>query len=79
MSAIALDMSRTCSVCLKGLSKSNQGIPCHGCSSKVHVKCSKVSDPKNSFHAYKGNWQCETCMKNKFPFHDLTDADFGFT
>ena len=71
MSATAPDMSRTCSVCLKGLSKSNQGIPCHGCSSKVHVKCSKVSDPKNSFHAYKGNWQCETCMKNKFPFHDL--------
>ena len=77
MSALAPDMSRTCSVCVKVLSKSNQGIPCHSCNSKVHVKCSKVSDPKNSFHTFKGNWQCETCMKNKFPFHDLTDSDFS--
>ena len=75
MSATAFDMSRTCSVCLKALSKSNQGIPCYGCNTKVHVKCSKVSNPNNSFHTYKGNWQCETCMKNKFPFYDLADND----
>ena len=69
----SLDMSRKCSICDKMLSKANQGIPCRSCKSKIHVKCSKLRDPKNSFHTFKGNWQCENCMKDKFPFYELDD------
>ena len=73
MTVISNDMSRTCSVCIKKLSKSNPGIPCFCCNSKIHVKCSKIVDPKNSFHLYKGNWECENCMKDKFPFYEIDD------
>ena len=71
MSLLAGNMSRTCSICATVLSKSNPGIPCNSCNSKIHVKCSKLRDPKNSFHVFKGNWQCENCMKDKFPFIEL--------
>ena len=67
------DMSRICSICSKALHRTNPGIPCHSCKSKIHVKCSKLSDPKNNFHTFKGNWQCESCMKNKFPFAEIDD------
>ena len=76
------NMSRTCSVCLKNLSKSNPGIPCSCCYSKIHVKCSKITDPKNTFHLFKGKWQCSKCMKDKFSFHDIDDesvTDLSFT
>ena len=49
--------------------------PRYSCNSKIHVKCSQVKDPKNSFHTFKGNWQCENCMKDKFPFFELTKND----
>ncbi len=71
LTLLSADMSRKCSVCYKLLSKSNRGIPCFGCNSKVHVKCSKLRDPNNSFHSFKGNWQCDNCMKDKFPFFDI--------
>merc|ERR1739848_915545 len=64
-------MSRECPICLKKLSKSNPGIPCFCCKSKTHVKCSKIIDPSNSFSAFKGNWQCGKCMRDKFPFFDI--------
>ena len=70
-------MSRTCSVCTKVLTKSNPGIPCHSCYSKIHTKCSLISDPKNTFQAYKGNWQCPQCMKSKFPFTNVDDSTFS--
>ena len=68
---LAPNMSRTCSICSILLSKNNPGIPCFCCNSKVHVKCSKLADPKNSFHNYKGKWECSNCMKDKFPFADI--------
>ncbi len=71
LTLLATEMSRKCSVCTKVLSKSNPGIPCFCCNSKVHVKCSKLIDPKNTFHSFKGNWQCENCMKDKFPFCEI--------
>ena len=74
LNEIYTDMSRSCSICAKVLSKSNPGIPCHGCYSKIHVKCSQINDPKNTFHSYKGNWQCHNCMTNKFPFIDVDDS-----
>ncbi len=64
-------MSRKCSVCSKVLSKSNPGIPCFCCNSKIHVKCSKLSDPHTTFHTFKGKWQCACCMKDQFPFYDV--------
>ncbi len=73
LTLLSTNLSRKCSVCLKVLSKSNPGIPCFCCNSKIHVKCSKLNDPKNSFHSFKGNWQCEICMKDKFPFSEIDD------
>ena len=67
-------MSRKCSVCTLSLSRTNPGIPCFSCKCKVHTKCSKISNPKDTFHLYKGNWQCETCMRYKFPFFDIDNA-----
>ena len=71
LSVIASDMSRNCSVCAVALSRSNPGIPCFSCNCKVHVKCSKINDAKNTFHLFRGNWQCITCMRYKFPFTDI--------
>ena len=47
LSILASHMSRCCSVCTTALSRSNPGIPCFSCNSKVHVKCSKINDAKN--------------------------------
>ena len=62
-------LSNQCSVCDQYLTRNNKGIPCSCCQSSIHVKCTNV-DPKN-FHLYRGNWQCQKCMKNNFPFLDL--------
>ena len=75
LNLLACDMSRECTICEKKLSKSNLGIPCFCCKSKIHVKCSKINDPKNSFSAFKGNWQCEKCARDKFPFFDTKTDD----
>ena len=64
-------LSSKCNVCEGTLTIKNKGIPCSCCQSKIHVKCSKV-DPKN-FHLYRGNWQCQNCMKHNFPFMDLQE------
>ena len=73
LSLLAVDMSRKCSVCTKVLSKSNPGIPCFCCNCKIHVKCSKLSDPRGTFHTFKGKWQCESCTRDQFPFFDVDD------
>ena len=70
---LAVNMSRKCSVCTGNLRKSNPGIPCFSCSSKIHAKCTGLRDAKNTFHLHKGNWQCDTCMRDKFPFFDMDD------
>ena len=67
----ASSYSCKCSVCDGLLTKNNKGVPCSSCQCRIHVRCSKV-DPKN-FHLFRGNWQCQNCMKNNFPFLDLQD------
>ena len=62
-------LSNKCNVCEGNLTTKNKGIPCSGCKCKIHVKCANV-DPKN-FHLFRGNWQCQKCMRNNFPFNDL--------
>lgn len=76
LSESASNFKRLCSICSKNLSKNNPGIPCYSCNSKVHVKCSGINDHRNTFHLYKGNWQCKKCHKDKFPFSDLDQSDF---
>ena len=73
MSLLSQNMSSICSVCSKKLSNSNPGIPCFSCKCKIHSKCSKLKDPKNNFHLFKGNWECENCMNEKFPFNNIND------
>ena len=70
-------MSRSCSVSTVALSCSNPGIPCFSCKSKVHVKCSKINDAKNTFQLFKGNWQCATCMREKYPFFDIDNESLS--
>ena len=65
-------LSKKCSVCDGFLSKNNKGIPCSCCQSSIHAKCTNV-DPKN-FHLYRGNWQCQKCTKNNFPFSELDQS-----
>ena len=71
LTLMSSNMSRNCSVCTTVLSRSNPGIPCFNCNSKVHVKCSNIKDAKNTFHMFKGNWQCINCMRYQFPFVDI--------
>ena len=71
LDSTAAYMSRSCSVCCKTLSKSNPGIPCFSCGSKIHTKCSNINDPKITFHLFKGNWKCSKCLKDQFPFTEI--------
>ena len=71
LNLLAINLSQKCSICLKKLSKNNPGVPCFCCNSKIHTKCSKLSNPSASFQSFKGNWQCDKCMKDKFPFFEI--------
>ena len=64
--------SNKCNVCDRKLMTNNKGIPCSSCKSKIHVKCAKI-DPK-IFHLHRGNWQCQKCTKNNFPFSELDQS-----
>ena len=71
MSEQTSQYSSICAICSKKLAKNNPGIPCSSCNSKIHSKCSGITDPKNTFHLFKGKWQCKNCIRNKFPFSDI--------
>ena len=71
LSKLTSYFSSICSVCSLKLVKNNPGIPCSSCNSKIHVKCSGINDCKNTFHLYKGRWECKNCVKDKFPFSEL--------
>ena len=71
ISELTSHFSSICSVCSLKLAKNNPGVPCSSCNSKIHSKCSGINDCKNTFHLYKGRWQCKNCVKDKFPFSEL--------
>ena len=60
-----------CNICEKNLTKNNKGVPCSNCKCKLHVKCSKTN--LKDFHLYKGNWKCEKCLTNIFPFTHIDE------
>ena len=68
---ILTDYSDVCRVCEIKLNKNNLGVPCSHCKSRIHVKCSKVADPKRNFHQFRGNWQCSKCMSYQYPFSNV--------
>ena len=54
--------SNICNVCNKKLRKNNKGVPCSNCKCDIHIKCAKIKSPKQTFHLYKLNWKCDTCL-----------------
>ena len=67
--------SDTCNICEKKLKKSNPGVPCSNCKTRIHVTCSAVTNPKRDFHLYQGNWKCNKCMSIQFPFFNVDKDD----
>ena len=63
------NLSSVCRICEKRLTKNNKGIPCSSCKSRIHVKCAntRVKD----FHIHRGNWECQNCMKENYPFTEM--------
>ena len=67
------DYTDQCTICERKLKKNNPGVPCSNCKARIHVKCSKITDPKRNFHLYRGNWQCGKCASDQYPFFDIDE------
>ena len=75
-----LSYSPKCNVCNRKTINANtlkKLIPCSSCFSLIHRKCSNFSlgdllglDTNNLV-----NWECDTCISNKFPFSHVSETD----
>ena len=65
----ASNLSCVCRICEERLTKNNKGIPCSSCKSRIHVKCANTS--VKDFHIHRGNWECQNCMKENYPFTEM--------
>ena len=74
-----IEMSSKCSICNKNAKSEtikNKMIPCFGCNSLIHKKCSgltirEIFNFKESFSL----WQCNSCMEDKFPLCNAKDEE----
>ena len=67
--------SNICSICDKKVFKPSFGLPCTNCNKIIHIKCSKPKITSKSFHMFRGNWQCRTCLHDKFVFSGIEDIE----
>ena len=70
--------TKKCSVCKRKINKPNKGIPCKCCNSLIHRKCSGIKNSElnscSKINIIK-NWECLSCMMDKFAFTGMEDED----
>ena len=71
-----LEYSTKCNVCCKKVDCTNSAIPCQSCNCLTHKSCSNLR--QNDIDYFRNNtnaWECQTCLKDKFPFMITEDID----
>ena len=65
-----------CETCLKSVGFSKLPIYCDGCLSWFHGKCEKISVKEwQDLGNCKSEWNCNRCIKSRFPFYQLDDEE----
>ena len=69
------NICKTCTVCIRTVSKPNKGIFCDSCQSLIHRRCSGMGTPDtiNLLSTKNYKWECPSCTREKFPFSDIDD------
>ena len=69
------NLSCVCKICEGRLTKNNKGVPCSSCKSRIHVKCANTT--VKDFHLFRGNWACQKCMNEDYPFTEIDARDLS--
>ena len=69
------NLSCVCKICEGRLTKNNKGVPCSSCKSRIHVKCANTT--VKDFHLFRGNWECQKCINENYPFAEIDARDLS--